>query len=92
MITRPLDLSSRLRRPPSGYEFIFYVNAGLIVLLFVLFGSRFVLSPGLGLDFVLPVMPASLAGAVGGCRRGQVAPTTRWHAALGLLSPMLGAN
>jgi biopolymer transport protein ExbD len=43
---------------------VFYVNAGLIALFFVLFGSRFVLSPGLGLDFSLPVMPAALAGAV----------------------------
>ncbi len=64
MITRPLDLSSRLRPSLHGYEFVFYVNAGLIALFFVLFGSRFVLSPGLGLDFSLPVMPAALAGAV----------------------------
>ena len=64
MITRPLDLSSRLRPPPHGYEFVFYVNAGLIALFFVLFGSRFVLSPGLGVDFSVPVMPAALAGAV----------------------------
>jgi biopolymer transport protein ExbD len=64
MITRPLDLSARLRPPPHGYEFVFYVNAGLIALFFVLFGSRFVLSPGLGVDFSVPVMPAALAGAV----------------------------
>lgn len=64
MITRPLDLASRLRPSQHGYEFVFYVNAGLIALFFVLFGSRFVLSPGLGLDFSLPVMPAALAGAV----------------------------
>lgn len=64
MITRPLDLASRLRTSPHGYEFVFYVNAGLIALFFVLFGSRFVLSPGLGVDFSLPVMPAALAGGV----------------------------
>ena len=64
MITRPLDLSTRLRPPPHGYEFVFYLNAGLIALFFVLFGSRFVLSPGLGVDFSVPVMPAALAGAV----------------------------
>ena len=64
MITRPLDLSSRLRPLPHGYEFVFYVNAGLIAMFFVLFGSRFVLSPGLGIDFSVPVMPAALAGAV----------------------------
>jgi biopolymer transport protein ExbD len=64
MITRPLDLSSRLRPAPHGYEFVFYLNAGIIALFFVLFGSRFVLSPGLGLDFSVPVMPAALEGAV----------------------------
>ena len=64
MITRPMDLSTRLRPPPHGYEFVFYVNAGLIALFFVLFGSRFVLSPGLGVEFSVPVMPSALAGAV----------------------------
>ena len=63
MITRPLDLSSRLRPPPRNFDSLFYVSAGLIALMFVLFGSRFVLSPGLGLDFKLPVMPTALPGA-----------------------------
>jgi biopolymer transport protein ExbD len=64
MITRPLDLSSRLKRPPRGFETLFYVNGGLLVLFFVLFGSRFVTSPGLGLSFEVPVMPGALEGAV----------------------------
>ena len=64
MITRPLDLSARLRPPPHGYEFVFYLNAGIIALFFMLFGSRFVLSPGLGMNFSIPVMPAALEGAV----------------------------
>jgi biopolymer transport protein ExbD len=64
MITRPLDLSSRLKPPPRGFESLFYVNGGLIVLFFVLFGSRFVLSPGLGVDFDVPAMPGALEGAV----------------------------
>jgi len=64
MITRPLNLSSRLRPPPRGFEFLFFVNGGLIVLFFVLFGSRFVLSPGLGLDFSVPSMPEAMTGAV----------------------------
>jgi biopolymer transport protein ExbD len=64
MITRPLDLSSRLRRPSRGFEFLFYVNGGLLVLFFVLFGSRFVLSPGLGMAFDVPVMANALQGAV----------------------------
>ena len=63
MITRPLDLSSRLRPPPRNFDSLFYVSAGLIVLMFVLFGSRFVLSPGLKVDFKLPVMPTALPGA-----------------------------
>jgi biopolymer transport protein ExbD len=54
MITRPLDLSSHLRPPPRSFEFLFYVNVGVLVLFFFLFGSRFVLAPGLGVDFRLP--------------------------------------
>ena len=64
MITRPLNLSTRLRPPPRGFEFLFFVNAGLIALFFVLFGSRFVLSPGLGVDFSVPELPAALTGAI----------------------------
>ena len=64
MITRPLDLASRLKKPPRSFEGLLYVNVGLIVLFFSLFGSRFVLSPGLGVDFTLPIMPAAIAGAV----------------------------
>ncbi|HEY9249975.1 MAG TPA: biopolymer transporter ExbD [Rariglobus sp.] len=64
MITRPLDLLSRLRPPPRGFESLFYVNVAVIALFFVLFGSRFVLSPGLGVDFTIPVMPGALDAAV----------------------------
>jgi biopolymer transport protein ExbD len=64
MITRPLNLSSRLKPPPRSFESLFYVNGGLIVLFFVLFGSRFVLSPGLGVDFRVPVMPMAIPGAL----------------------------
>ncbi|MBW8781969.1 MAG: hypothetical protein JF599_08790 [Verrucomicrobia bacterium] len=64
MITRPLNLSSRLRPPPRSFDFLFYVNAGLIALMFVLFGSRFVLSPGLGVDFQVPVMAGAIPGAM----------------------------
>lgn len=64
MITRPLNLSSRLKPPPRGFEFLFFVNAGLIALFFVLFGSRFVLSPGLGLDFNVPGVVTAVPGAV----------------------------
>lgn len=60
MITRPLDLSSRLRPAPRGLDALFYVNVGALALFFVLFGSRFVLAPGLAVDFALP--SASSAG------------------------------
>lgn len=64
MISRPLDLSSRLTPPPRDWDWVFYVNAGLLVLFFFLFGSRFVLSPGLGTDFRLPTTPAGTLGAM----------------------------
>lgn len=54
MITRPLDLASRLRPAPRGLDALFYVNVGAVALFFVLFGSRFVLAPGLAVDFALP--------------------------------------
>jgi biopolymer transport protein ExbD len=33
---------------------LFYVNVGALALFFAIFGSRFVLSPGLAIDFSLP--------------------------------------
>ncbi len=54
MITRPLDLASRLRPVARGWDTLFYVNTGALALFFLLFGSRYVLAPGLGVDFALP--------------------------------------
>lgn len=54
MITRPLDLASRLRPIARGWDTLFYVNTGALALFFLLFGSRHVLAPGLGVDFALP--------------------------------------
>ncbi len=60
MITRPLDLESRMSPPPRDLNFVAWVNVGLIVLFFDLLGSRFVLAPGLLVE--LPVVePASVA-------------------------------
>lgn len=64
MITRPLDLAARLRPEPRGALALAVANVGLVALFFVLFGSRFVLSPGLGVDFQLPEVPGADAGAV----------------------------
>lgn len=63
MITRPLDLASRLRPEPRSFDWLFFVNGGLIVFFFVLFGSRHVLSPGLAIDFQLPELAGANAGA-----------------------------
>jgi biopolymer transport protein ExbD len=67
MITRPLDLSTRLRPPPRSFDYLFWVNAVVIVLMFLFFGSRFVLSPGVGvgrIDEILPAYHGAVAGAV----------------------------
>lgn len=63
MITRPLDLASRLRPDPRNFDWLFYVNAGLIGLFFAVFGSSFVLAPGMGLDFRLPQAAGATAAA-----------------------------
>jgi biopolymer transport protein ExbD len=63
MITRPLELASRLREPPRSFDWLFFVNVGLLVLFFSLFGSRFVLAPGLGIDFRLPNVAGANANA-----------------------------
>jgi biopolymer transport protein ExbD len=63
MITRPLDLASKMRPPPRNFDGLFFVTVGFIVLFFFVFGSRFVLAPGLGVDFRLPEMTGAKAGA-----------------------------
>lgn len=47
MITKPLELESRLSPPPRDLDFVSWVNVALIFLFFSLLGSRFVLAPGL---------------------------------------------
>jgi biopolymer transport protein ExbD len=68
MITRPLDLASRPRPPPRNFDAFYFINAGLIVLFFLLFGSRFVLAPGLGVrlkgGFALPAVAEAQTNAV----------------------------
>ena len=68
MITRPLDLASRPRRTPRNFDAFYFINASLIVLFFLMFGSRFVLAPGLGVrlkgGFALPTMEGAQAHAV----------------------------
>ena len=47
MITKPLELESRLSPPPRDLDFVSWVNVAVIFLFFSLLGSRFVLAPGL---------------------------------------------
>lgn len=62
MITRPLDLESRLSPPPRDFTAVAWVNAGVIVLFFSLLGSRFVLAPGLLVE--LPAINSASASTV----------------------------
>jgi biopolymer transport protein ExbD len=64
MISSPLNLGGHLRGQPMRLDALFYVNVGLLAVFFTLFGSRFVLAPGLGVDFLVP----SIAGAGAGAR------------------------
>lgn len=64
MITRPLDLASRLRPEPRSFDFLFFVNVGLLGLFFALFGSRFVLAPGVGVEFRLPTVVGANSNAI----------------------------
>ena len=75
MITRPLDIASKLRQEPRNFDVIFYVNVGLIALFFTLCGSRFVLAPGLGVDFQIPTVSGATAGAVATDRFISVLPS-----------------
>ena len=54
MITSPLDLAARLKPISRGWDTLFYVNVGALAVFFFVFGSRFVLAPGLAVDFALP--------------------------------------
>ena len=75
MITRPLELASRLRPEPRNFDFVFLVNGGLLVLFFLLFGSRFVLAPGIGVGFQLNEMSGARGGATRTTHRITVKPS-----------------
>jgi biopolymer transport protein ExbD len=81
MITRPLELESRMSPPPRDLDFVAWVNVGVIALFFTLFGSGFVLAPGLLMGarnegFQLPVAGgtqyASTASVVVSYRKDDV--------------------
>jgi len=89
MITRPLDVSTRLKPPPKNFDYLFWVNGVLIALFFTFFGSRFVLSPGMGIakiDQILPSLTHSAAGAVATQLRLDVAEGGKLYVDTGLIS------
>lgn len=70
MITRPLELESRMSPPPRDLDFVAWVNVGVIVLFFSLFASNFVLAPGLPVGvgdqpgtLILPSVGSAAQGA-----------------------------
>jgi biopolymer transport protein ExbD len=64
MLTRPLDLASRLRPAPRNFDHVFLINLGLIALFFQLFDLPYVLSPTLEVGgFELPVSANAGVGA-----------------------------
>ena len=85
MITRPLEIASRLQPEPRNFDAIFYVNGGLIVLFFMLFGSRFVLAPGM--DLVLPNVAGARAGAAATTCYISIGDAGQIYTAYGMLSP-----
>ncbi len=70
MITRPLELESRLSPPPRDLDSFAWVNVGVIVLFFSLLGSPYVLAPG-------PLIDVSRQGAIDLPQAGTTAEGTR---------------
>ena len=66
MITRPLDLASKLRPPPRTMDSVFYANLVLLGVFFALFGSRFVISPGVEIGEGALELPTASAPALSG--------------------------
>jgi len=79
MITRPLDLQSRLNPAPRDLDFFAWVNVGVIVLFFGLLGSKFVLAPGLpvGVGTENALELPSAGGAIDGAGPASVVVSYR---------------
>jgi biopolymer transport protein ExbD len=68
MITRPFNFASHLRRFRRGLDLVPFLDVCVIVVFFGLFGSRFILAPGVAIDLQLPES---------GTAAGDVLPTSR---------------
>lgn len=87
MITRPLDLASKLRPEPRSFDWLFFVNAGLIAAMFFLFDSKYVLAPSLGVDFRLPQVAGAEADARPATHHVNVTNSGQIFVRDGLLTP-----
>ena len=87
MITRPLDLASKLRPEPRSYDWLFFVNAGSLAGMFFFFGSKFVLAPAVGVDFRLPEVPAAAVDARPATHHVNVTNSGQIFVRDGLLAP-----
>ena len=78
MITRPLELQSRLSAPPRDLDFFAWVSVGVIALFFGLLGSKFVLAPGVpvGVDGNSLDLP-QVSGAAEGLGQASVVVSYR---------------
>lgn len=63
MITRPLDLQSRLSPPPRDADVLFWLNVGAVALFFALLGSRFILGTGVQVQLDIPSLATAAPGA-----------------------------
>ncbi len=54
MITRPFDFAAQIKHPRSGIDLVPFFDVCVILLFFGMFGSRFVLAPGVAVDLRPP--------------------------------------
>ena len=54
MITRPFNFEAHLRRFPAGIDLVPFIDVCVILMFFGVFGSRFILAPGVAIDLRLP--------------------------------------
>lgn len=71
MITRPLDLQSKLSPMARSFDGLFWLNVGVVVVFFTLLGSKFVLPYGVAVG----TDGGSMLPAAGNLAQGVAGPT-----------------
>lgn len=64
MITRPFNFVAQVRQTRAGIDLVPFVDVCIILLFFGLFGSRFILAPGVAVDLQLPAASGAPPDAV----------------------------